>query len=226
MKRKFYTEAAYILGIAAIALGTVLMEASDFGVSMVVAPAYLLYIELSASWSFFTFGMAEVALQVFLLLLLWAITGKFKPSYLFSFITAALYGLILDGFMALFACVPVDTFALRTASFALGMLTCAVGVSLVFHTYISPEAYELFVREVALRFGFDIHKVKTVYDCTSCVAAIAMSFAFFGFGIFKGVKLGTVFCALVNGFIISRCTRFFEKRFDFKDAFKVRRLFE
>lgn len=225
MKKTFYTEAAYILGIAAIALGTVLMEASDFGVSMVVAPAYLLYLELSGQWSFFTFGMAEVMLQVFLLLLLWAVTGRFKLSYLFSFVTAALYGLILDGFMALFAFVPVTGLAARLACFAAGMLACSLGVSLVFHTYITPEAYELFVREIASRFGFDIHRVKTVYDCSSCLAAVIMSFAFFGFGVFRGVKLGTVFCALVNGYIISLFTRGLEKRFTFGDALPLRKLF-
>ena len=45
MKRQivFYTELAYVLGILALALGTALMERADFGVSMVVAPAYLLH---------------------------------------------------------------------------------------------------------------------------------------------------------------------------------------
>ena len=36
------------------------MEKADFGVSMVVAPAYLLYRWLSPAWSFVTFGMAEI----------------------------------------------------------------------------------------------------------------------------------------------------------------------
>ena len=43
MKRRFSTELAYVLGIVSIAWGVVLMEKADFGVSMIVAPAYLLY---------------------------------------------------------------------------------------------------------------------------------------------------------------------------------------
>ena len=35
-------------------------KSADFGVSTVVAPAYLLYRWLSPAWSFFTFGMAEI----------------------------------------------------------------------------------------------------------------------------------------------------------------------
>ena len=41
-KRLFYTELAYLFGILAIALGTAFMERADFGMSMVVAPAYVL----------------------------------------------------------------------------------------------------------------------------------------------------------------------------------------
>lgn len=59
MKRTFSTELAYVFGIVFVALGVVLMEKADFGVSMVVAPAYLLYRWLSPVWSFVAFGMAE-----------------------------------------------------------------------------------------------------------------------------------------------------------------------
>ena len=57
MKKKFSTELAYVLGIVLVAWGVVLMEKADFGVSMVVAPAYLLYRWLSPAWHFFTFGI-------------------------------------------------------------------------------------------------------------------------------------------------------------------------
>ena len=67
MKRTFRTELAYVFGIVLVAWGVVLMEKADFGVSMVVAPAYLLYRWLSPAWSFVTFGMAEYCLQAVLL---------------------------------------------------------------------------------------------------------------------------------------------------------------
>ncbi len=63
MKRTFSAELAYVFGIVFVARGVVLMEKADFGVSMVVAPAYLLYRWLSPVWSFVTFGMAEYCLQ-------------------------------------------------------------------------------------------------------------------------------------------------------------------
>ena len=41
MKRHVSSELAYVLGILLIAMGVTLMEKADFGVSMVVAPAFL-----------------------------------------------------------------------------------------------------------------------------------------------------------------------------------------
>ena len=223
MKKTFYTEAAYLLGLVTLALGTVMMEAADFGVSMVVAPAYVVYLKLSQVWSFFSFGMAEYLLQFTLLVLLTAVLRRFRPSYLFSFCTALLYGAVLDGFMLLFGLLPADSIAVRLALYLLGMVVCGLGVSMLFHTYISPEAYELFVKEIAARYGFDIHKTKTTYDCVSCAVAIALSLLFFGR--FEGVKLGTILCALVNGRIIGQCTRFLEARWAFRDSTALRTYF-
>ena len=101
-----------------------------------------------------------------------------------------------------------------------------MGVSMLFHTYISPEAYELFVKEISAKAKMDINRFKTLYDCASCLIAVIMSFAFFGFGVFEGVKLGTVFCALINGSLIGLCSRFYEKHFTFKDGLKLRCFFE
>ncbi|MBR7150372.1 MAG: hypothetical protein IKD01_05085, partial [Oscillospiraceae bacterium] len=66
-KKVFYTEAAYVIGILGLALGTAFMERPDFGVSMVVAPAYLLHLKISQFFPFYSFGMSEYMLQLVLL---------------------------------------------------------------------------------------------------------------------------------------------------------------
>lgn len=226
MKKTLYTEMAYVLGIVILALGTALMEKADFGMSMVVAPAYLLHLKISQVLPFFSFGMAEYTLQAVILLLLAIVMRRFRLSYLFSFCTAVIYGLALDGVMLLAAVFPAGGMAMRIVYYLLGMLLCSVGVSLLFHTYISPEAYELFVKEVSAGLGMDIHRFKTLYDCVSCAIGVLLSFAFFGLWHFEGVKLGTILCALVNGSIIGACTRFFEGRYEFRDGLPYRKVFE
>ena len=222
----FYTELAYVLGIVALAFGVAFMERANFGMSMVVAPAYLLHLKISEYLPFFSFGMAEYTLQAVLIVVLMLIVRKFRFSYLFSFVTAVVYGFILDGCIFLVALIPDGGLMQRIVFFVSGMFVCSFGVSMVFHTYISPEAYELFVKEISTKFSFNINKVKWIYDISSCLVGIVLSFLFFGLWHFEGVKLGTIICAVLNGFIIGGFSKLFEHFFDFQDGLKLRKLFE
>ena len=224
-KKIFYTEAAYGLGLFCIVFGASLMERANFGMSMIVAPVYVVYRKLAAVLPFFTFGMAEYVMQAILLIAMCLVLRRFRLSDIFSFVTAVIYGLMLDGCMLLTAPLLDSVLAVRLLLCAVGMLLGAAGVSLVFHTYIAPEVYELFTKEVARHFGIELHRFKTGYDCVSCAAAILLSFLFFGFGVFVGVRVGTVVCAIVNGSVIGFCTKFLEARFDFADALPFRPFF-
>lgn len=224
-KSKFYVELAYPFGIAALALGTAFMEKADLGISMVVAPAYLLYLKLSGIWSFVTFGMTEYTLQACLLLAMMLIMKKFKLSYMFSFVTAIVYGFTLDGCMAMLARSGALHFSWRIAFYIIGMFLCALGVAFIFHTYIAPEVYELFVKEVSKKKNVNINQFKVAYDCTSCLIGVLLSFLFFGAFRFEGVKLGTIVCALVNGRIIGAISSLMEKHLDFVDGLPLRRFF-
>ena len=224
-KPVFYSELAYFIGLLLIAVGVAFMEAADWGLSMVVAPAYLVHLKLVQVWPWFSFGTAEYCFQGLLLLLLIAVLRRFRLSFLVSFATAVLYGFMLDGAMALVALIPEGGLAYHLICYVVGLVVCAAGVSMIFHTYISPEVYELFVKEAATKYRVPIPRFKTGYDCASCLIAIIMSFAFFGLGHFEGVKLGTVFCALVNGWTIGRFSKFYEKHWQFKDRLPWRGFF-
>ncbi len=224
-KKTFYTELAYLLGLVLLALGTALMEKADFGLSMVVAPAYLVHLKVSQSLEWFTFGMAEYCLQAALLLAMSLVFRRFKPMYLFSFCTALLYGFILDVWIGLVEYLPNNGLAAQFVFYFIGLFLCAVGVSLLFHTYIAPEAYELLVKEITAQLHGNIAVIKTIYDCCSCSVAVILSFAFFGLWHLEGVKAGTILCALVNGWLIGKFGARFEKNFHFRDAFRLRKFF-
>lgn len=225
-KKTFFTEISYILGMMFIAIGTALMEKADLGMSMVVAPAYVLQLKLVEYFPFLTFGTMVYIFEGFIIILLMLLMRKFRISYFFSFVTAVIYGVMVDGVIFVFSPLQADTMFIRIAAYIIGMVSCSVGVSLLFHTYFSPEAYELFVKEIAGKFGFDVYKTKTCYDCVSCLVGIVLSFIFFGFGHFEGVKLGTIICALVNGWLIGRSAKVFEHYFQFKDGLKLRKFFD
>ena len=199
-KKAFPMEAAYAIGQVTIAFGTALMARADFGVSMVVAPAYLVYLKLSESISWFSFGLAEYLFQALLLLVTTAVI---------------IYGALLDLFMLVAGRIPTDELWVRIIIFAVGSVTVAVGVAFMFNTYLSPEVYELAVKEIAEKFGFDVGKTKTVYDVISLVLAVAMSFLFFGWWKFEGIGYGTLINALTNGPMITVLNKLYRKKFEF-----------
>ncbi len=225
-KRMFYTEVSYGLAMVIMAFAAAFTEKAGFGMSMVVAPAYILHLKVSEMLPWFSFGVAEYVFQGLLILLTVAVIRKFKWSYLLSFVTAILYGTLLDGAMSVIAALPDGTFVFRAVWYVLGTVLCSFAVSLFFHTYLSPEAYELIVKEIAAKFGFNINKVKTAYDCLSTVLGIVLSFCFFGFGVFRGVGWGTVLCAVINGFLIGRFTKLLEHAFEFRNRFELERYFK
>ena len=225
-KKVFYTELCYLLALPILAIGTALMERADFGMSMVVAPVYLLHLVISPALPFFSFGMAEYLLQLVLLVAMALILRRAKLSYLLSFVTAVLYGFTLDAGIALVGLIPGGGMVQRILFYLVGMLFCCIAIALFFKTYIPTEAYELFVKELSGKTGMPITRFKTIYDIASCVLAIAMSFIFFGFGHFEGVKLGTILCALVNGWGIGICSKALERMFEFRDGLKLRRVFQ
>lgn len=223
-KPVFYTEAAYAVGLLLLALGTALTERGGFGISMVVAPAYLLHLKLSGFFPWFSFGLAEYAFQAVVLLVLMVLMKQGKLSYLLSFVTTVLYGLALDASMAVTVLLPADTVLSRAAVYIPGVLVCAAGISLLFRTYLPPEAYELFVKELSAKLKKPIPAVKTAYDCGSLLLSVILSFAFFGKIV--GIGFGTVICALANGILIRLFTGLFEKFFVFRARFPLKPYFE
>lgn len=228
MKKKisFPAELCYVLGIIFLTLGTTFMEKANLGMSTVVAPAYLLYLKLHQIFPNLTLGTVGYLLQGVMLLVMIPTLRRFRIGWLFSFATAVIFGFILDGFMILLAGIPIHTIWFRILWYSVGIVTCAIGVAFLFHTYLAPEVYDLCVKETTAKLQKPFGKVKLVYDYTSCAVAIILSFCFFGFGHFEGVKIGTVVCALVNGHLISFFGRIMDTHLQIKDALPLRKYFE
>ena len=223
-KRVFYTELSYVLGIAVVALGTALTAWGDFGISMVVAPAYVLHLKMSRLLPWFSFGVAEYILQALILLLMICLLKKVKIAYFLSFLTAIFYGLVLDGGSALLALLPTPGIPARLIAYVIGDLAICAGVAMVFHTYIPPEAYEMFVMELSRKLHIKLHTFKTIYDCASLVVAVVMSFLLLGS--LQGVGIGTVVCAFLNGSLIHLFSQLYERVWEFRDKFPYRTKFE
>jgi len=214
-KTNFYSEFAYIAGMLLLPLGIVFMERADLGLSTVAAPAYLLYRKISPVFSFYTFGISEFCLQVIVLLVMICILRKFRLSFLFAFITTFFFSRVLDLYMLIFPFAAPVSIAGRIIFFVIGDLLSLIGVCFFFRTYISPEVYDIFVRDLAIHFKVPISRFKTGFDCVFAAFGIILSFSFYGLWQFEGVKIGTLFCAVCNGSIIGWIGNILDRRFDF-----------
>lgn len=228
MKKTFYAELSYILATIIIAFGVAVSAAADFGVSMVVAPAYILSLKVQA----LSFGQAEYAVQALLFIAFCIIMGKFKPVYLFSFFSCLIYGLVLDLIRALIPMLnpeicPPGSFPMgvRIVLFAASALITALAIALYVRSYIYCQVYDYFVKAVSEKKNIPFAKFKTGYDICSLTVACIMTFVFFG--AFRGVGIGTVVLAFVNGSIIGAIGKWLDKHFEFKPALpKFASLFE
>lgn len=223
-KTVFYTEIAFAAALILLAFGTALTERAGLGISMVVAPAYLLYLRLAPVLPWFSFGMAEYFLQAVVLLGMMLLLRRGRVAYLLSFATAVIYGLLLDGAMALVRQLLLTQIWQRICVYGFGVALCTAAIALLFYSYFPPAAYELFVKEISRKWGKDIHRCKTIYDCSSCFVAVIMSIIFYG--TLRGIGIGTLICAVLYGPLIRMFSRVFQKTWTFQDCLRLRSFFE
>ncbi|MDD6995423.1 MAG: DUF6198 family protein [Candidatus Borkfalkiaceae bacterium] len=211
--RKFTVkaEAAYVLGVAFLALAVAMCAAADFGVSMIVAPAYILSLKVS----FLSFGRAEYLVQAVLFIALCIVLKKVRFSYFFAFFTCIFYGAALDliRLIPFFSQSAAGAAALpaRIALFIGGMALTSFSVMLSVKTYLYPQVYDFFVKQISKKFSKPLSRIKTAFDASFLLLSCALSFALFGFGNFKGIGWGTLIITACNGPLIGLFGKLFDK---------------
>ncbi len=215
-KIKISGEVAYFSAIILLSLAVAILSAADFGISMIVAPAYL----LSLKTSILSFGQAEYVVQACVFALLCVVLKKFRISYLFSFGTCLIYGLVLDLWRKIPFFDPSVTppgsmnLPLRITMFIIGMILTSFSVALFFKTYLFPQVYDFFVKAVSSKYGIKLSVLKTIVDLSCLTASVIMTFAFFGE--IRGIGWGTLVMALLNGTVIGFFSNLLDKAFDFQ----------
>lgn len=212
-------ELAWVLGIILCPLGVCLSAKSGLGVSMVVAPAYVLYLKLSQFFSWFTLGMAEYLFQGLLIAITSIVLRRFKWKYLLCFVTAVLCGIMIDVWGLLVGTEVCTVFWQQCIYCVCGALVTGFAVSLMLRTYLPQEVFELVVKEISDRFSFSVNRVKWVYDISSLLLAILLMLCLFGRFSFDMVGIGTLFVTVVNTPIITLFGKLIDKLFVFNSAF-------
>ena len=219
-KIKLSKELTFLLAIILMPLSISIMTKADFGLSMIAAPTYI----ISEKVSFLTYGQTEYIVQTLVLILMCLAVGKFRLSYLSSFLTAIIYGSILDFFIWCIRNWQVEAIWLRILLFICGMLLTSLSVALFMNTYLAPCAYDYFVRTVVAEKKLDLRKFKLAFDGVFLVISIALTLILFHK--FIGVTWGTIIIAVCNGNIIAFFNKQMQKHIEFFTRFeKLEKLF-
>lgn len=212
MEKKFRNcgEVAFVLGTVLLGLGTALMSKASFGMSIVVSPAYV----LADAVGRVSAGTMCYICQGFLVLCTFAMLRRFKPAFVFTFLSAVLFGLTVDFFTDVCLGGIVDPgMGVRVLLFCLAMPINSLSIAFLLKSYLPPQAPELFVKELSAMRGWDMYKTKYAYDIASCLLSVALSFLFFRQLRFVGV--GTFISALLNAPLIAFFGKSMEKAADF-----------
>lgn len=218
-KIKINSEVTYLVAILLLSLSVAMLTSANFGISMIVAPAYLLSLKVE----FLTFGRAEYVIQAVIFLILCLVIRKFRPIYLTSFLTCLIYGLALDLWRMIpffnTSLTPPESLALwiRILLFVGGFILTGFSVALFFKTYFYPQVYDFSVKCVTARYHFKMFVVKTSVDFTMLGIGLIMTFCFFGKLV--GIGWGTLVMAVLNGTTIGLFSKLFDHFFEFKPAF-------
>lgn len=208
-------EVIYLVANILLALAVSMVTAASFGVSMIVAPAYI----LSQKLEFLTFGQSEYVLQSIMIIIFCIVMKKVKIVYFTSFVTCLIYGAFLDLWRSVIPILNPEittpgsmAMPIRIILFAVGMLLTSFSVALFFHTYLYPQVYDFFVKGVSKRYNIKVSKFKTCFDFSFLTIACIMTLLFFRK--FIGVGIGTIIMTVLNGTIIGAFNKLFQKYID------------
>lgn len=211
-KVKIPSEIIYVIAQLGLTLAVAMMAAADFGVGMIVAPAYI----LSEKFSIFTFGQWDYMLQGVLFVAFCIAMKRVKIAYFISFITCVIYGTVLDAWrVAIPLLNPNITppgsmhIVARLFLFVGGELLTAFTVMLFFKSYIYPQVCDIFVKGISQKYNLNQTKFKRIYDLCCLLVSLALTLVLFGR--FVGISWGTLVVTLVNGVLIGACSKWYDK---------------
>ncbi|MCM1365015.1 MAG: DUF6198 family protein [Faecalibacterium sp.] len=219
-KIKLSSELVYILSILFISFAVAMISSTNFGISMIVAPAYI----ISEKVSFLTFGQSEYVVQGLLFIVFCILMKKVKLVYFSSFITGVIYGAVLDFWRFVIPHFNPDVtvpgalpFALKAVYFILGMLLTSLAIAMFFKTYIYPQVYDFFVKGITEHFGINQTKFKYGFDITFLLISCVLTFVLFRKIV--GIGVGTIIMTLCNGFLIGMFGKMLDKFFEITPRF-------
>lgn len=212
-------ELAWVIGIVLSTLGIALYTKADFGLSMIAAPAYIIHSKMINYFDWYSQGTSEYIIQTILIIALSVIMLRFKKSYILSFLTAIVSGVVLDGwFLLMHGNAPFESMAIRIIAFIFGEISLTIAIAFFFRTTLPVQIYELIVNEISEKKNLEKNKVKQLYDVFMLVLSLALALVLNKN--FQGLGIGTIIITIINAPLIKIFGDILDRVFSFESLFK------
>lgn len=185
-------ELSLAIGLVMISIAVPLMVRAGFGISTISSLPFA----LSAIGDQISFGAWNLIFQACLLVILLAITRRYKSGYVVSILLSALFGLTLDLFSRMLSGLPTDLW-MRVMYLAASYPIMCFAIALMVGSKVPVMVVDAFISDLSVHFQVTFRRMKTLFDIICVVLSVAASMAFLGN--LAGVGVGTVLLALLTG---------------------------
>jgi len=241
-----HKEVLYIIALLLLSFGVALSVQANLGISTCSAPGLAISIKMQqvlnkdATNPFIytvltslTFG--EWVTQICMLLVFCIVIRRFRPIYLSSFVTAALYGVFLLAWQQIPALNPNLHFYFpmweRVIFLILAISIIALSVAVFFKNYFYPQVYNFQEKGYMEHFHWNrVSVVKIIFDALYGVIAFILIAIFFKSAKVwdYGLNWGTILSMIATGPLIGIFSKLINKTVETKtllpkweEAFKI-----
>ena len=185
-----------IIGLFILALGIGFSATAALGVSPASSFAYVLSIAFPI-----TMGTLTIMMQTFFMIAQIVILGKdFKAVQLLQMGVLVIFGFFTDICMELTSRIQVDSYLTQWFLCIFSCFVIALGVVIEMKAGVATLPMEGLMKIVSEKTRIHFGKVKSIADTTLVLIAFVFSIIFFKELI--GIREGTIFAALIIGYII------------------------
>lgn len=200
-------------------LGISLTTKSGLGTSPINSLPYVLSMIFHFTVGQFTFLLS----LLFLLIEISILRKDFPKEQFLQVFVGPFFGLFVDLGMNVFNFINPNIYIEKIIILLCGCFVLAFGIYLqvVANVIINPG--EGVVKTIACKTGNRFGNIKIMFDSTLCITAMVISF--FTFGKIKGVREGTIICAILVGSITKMYSAIFEY-FKYKKTIYINKNYE
>lgn len=183
----------FISGLFFMGLGISLTSKSGLGTSPINSLPYVLSMMFPLTVGQFTFLLSILFFLVEIIVL----RKDFPKEQYLQLLVGPFFGFFVDLGMSIFALVAPTNYLVKILVLLSGCFLLALGVYLQVIANVIINPGEGVVKAISNKFRKKFGNIKIALDSTLCIIAIIISL--FTFGNIKGVREGTIICAVLVG---------------------------